>query len=87
MVKHKKVCKAFSYIEHLLILTSVVTGCVSISTFVLLVVIPVGNASSVVSSLLRVCMVLNYYEHFLIFVSAASGCISISALFHQLQLL
>ena len=32
--KHKKVCTALSYIEHLSILASAVTGCVSISAFV-----------------------------------------------------
>ena len=31
--KHNKICMAFYYLEHLLILTSTVTGCVSISAF------------------------------------------------------
>ena len=31
--KHKNVCRVFNYIEHLLLLTSTVTGCVSISAF------------------------------------------------------
>ena len=31
--KHNKICTAFYYLEHLLILTSAVTGCVSISAF------------------------------------------------------
>ena len=31
--KHKKVYRALNYIEHLLIVTSTVTGCVSISAF------------------------------------------------------
>ena len=46
--KHKKVCAALSYIEHLLILASVVTGCDSISASVSLVGIPIGIASSAV---------------------------------------
>ena len=31
--KHKKVCATLNYIEHFLILGSVVTGCISISAF------------------------------------------------------
>ena len=45
--KHKKVCRVLSYIEHLLILVSTVTGCASISPFAL-VGIPVNIASSAV---------------------------------------
>ena len=33
--KHKKVCTVLNYIEKSLILVSAITGCVSISTFVL----------------------------------------------------
>ena len=45
--KHKKVCKALNYIEHLLILTSSVTGCVSSSVFASLVgiLISIRNAA------------------------------------------
>ena len=46
--KHKKVWMALSYTEHLLILASVVTGCVSSSAFAYLVGIPKGIASSAV---------------------------------------
>ena len=35
--KYKKRCKYINYVEHLLILVSTVTGCVSISAFVSLV--------------------------------------------------
>ena len=31
--KYKKTCKYLNYVEHLLILSSTVTGCVSISAF------------------------------------------------------
>ena len=31
--KHKKVCATLNYIEHFLILASLVTGCVSVSAF------------------------------------------------------
>ena len=43
--KHKKVCRVLNYIEHLFILISTVTGCVSISAFAYLVDIPVGSTS------------------------------------------
>ena len=51
--KHKKVFTAFNYIEHLLILASAVTGCVSIFDFASLIcllasLIPIGIASSAV---------------------------------------
>ena len=42
---HRKGCKFLIYIEHLLILTSTVSGCVSISAFASLVDIPIGIAS------------------------------------------
>ena len=38
--KHKKACTTLNYIEHLLILTSVVTGCVSIFRLASLVALP-----------------------------------------------
>ena len=31
--KYKKVCATMNYIEHLLILASLITGCISVSTF------------------------------------------------------
>ena len=45
-MKHKKVCTALSYIEHLLILAFEVTEFVSISLFASLVGIPIGIAIS-----------------------------------------
>ena len=53
--KHKKVCGVLNYIEHLLILVSTVTGCVSISDFSSLVGIPVGITSSAIG--LEICVV------------------------------
>ena len=35
--KHKKVCRVLNYIDYLLIVTSTITGCVSISAFASLV--------------------------------------------------
>ena len=46
--KNKKVCTACTYIEHLLILASAVTGYVSISAFASLIDIPIGIASCAV---------------------------------------
>ena len=46
--KYKKVCKVLNYIEHLLILVSAITGCVSIFAFALLFAVPIGIASSAV---------------------------------------
>ena len=46
--KHKKVSKILNCIKHLLILASVLIGCVSISAFTSLVVIPIGIGSSAV---------------------------------------
>ena len=37
---HKKVCTTLNYVEHFLILVSVVTGCISVSAFVSLLDIP-----------------------------------------------
>ena len=46
--KHKKVWKNLNYIENLLILASIITGCVSISAFASLISISVGIAGSTV---------------------------------------
>ena len=46
--KYKKTCKYLNYIEHLLLLVSSVTGCVSISAFTSLVCVPVGIMSPAV---------------------------------------
>ena len=51
--KYKKTCKYLNYIEHLLILVSIGTGCVSISAFASLVCVPVGITSSAVG--LKIC--------------------------------
>ena len=44
--KYKKVYTILNYIEHLLILASVVIGCVSISAFASLVGILIGTTTS-----------------------------------------
>ena len=50
---YKKVCTSLNYIEHLLILTSEVTGCVLTSSFAILVGIPIDIASSAVG--IKIC--------------------------------
>ena len=46
--KYKMISKYLNHVEHLLILASEVTGCVSISAFASLVAIPVGISSTAV---------------------------------------
>ena len=46
--KHKKVCRVLNYIDHLLIATSIITGCVSISAIASLVGIPIEITSSAI---------------------------------------
>ena len=53
--KYKKTCKYLNYVEHLLILASTVTGCVSISVFASLVAVLVGITSSAVG--IKICAV------------------------------
>ena len=50
---HKKVCTVSNYIEHLLILISVVNWCVSVSSFDSLAGIPIGIGNSAVG--LKIC--------------------------------
>ena len=53
--KYKKTCKHINYAEHLLILASTVTGCVSISVFALLGCILVGVTNSSVG--IKICAI------------------------------
>ena len=53
--KHKKVCTALNYIEHVLILASTITGCLSVSTFTSLDGIPIGITSSAIE--LQICAI------------------------------
>ena len=53
--KHKNVCRALNYIDHLRIAISTITGYVSISTFASLVGIPIGIASSLIR--LKICVI------------------------------
>ena len=45
---HKKVRITLNYIEHILILASAMTGCISISAFVSLIGIPIEITSSAI---------------------------------------
>ena len=53
--KYRKKCKYLNYVEHLLILSSIITGCVSISAFASLVCVPVGITSSAVG--IKICAI------------------------------
>ena len=53
--KHKKVCITLNYIEHFLILASLVTECISISAFASLIGIPIGITSSAIG--LKICAI------------------------------
>ena len=53
--KHKKVFRVLNYIEHLLILISTVTRCISIYAFASLVGIPIGITSSAIG--LKICLI------------------------------
>ena len=53
--KHKKVCATLKYIEHFLILTSTITGCISISDFASSVGIPIGITSFAIG--LKICAI------------------------------
>ena len=53
--KHKKVCRILNYIDLSLIVTSAITGCVSISAFASLVGIPIGITSSAIG--LKMCII------------------------------
>ena len=55
--KHKRTCTTLNYLEHLLILASTVTWCVSISPFSSLVGIPVSIASSAMG--LKICPIIS----------------------------
>ena len=53
--KHKKVCTALNYIEHFLILSSTITGCISISDFASFICIQIGITSSATG--LKICAI------------------------------
>ena len=53
--KHKKVCSVLSYIDHLLIVISIITGCATISAFAPLVGVTIGITSSAIG--LKTCAI------------------------------
>ena len=53
--KHKKVCATRNYIEHFLILASIITGCISITAFTSLLGIPIGITSYAIG--LKICKI------------------------------
>ena len=61
--KRKRICTTLNYIEHLLTLSSTVTGCVTIFTFVSLVGRVAGIASSALG--LRICAITAEIKKFM----------------------
>ena len=53
--KNKKVCTTLNYIEHILILASANTGCISTSTLAYLLGIAIGITSSAIG--LKICAI------------------------------
>ena len=53
--RHNKVCTTLNCIEHVLILASTITGCISISAFAFLLGIPIGITSSPIG--LEICAI------------------------------
>ena len=53
--KHKNVCRVLNYIDHLLIVTSAINGCISIFAFASLVGIPLGTTNSAIE--LKICVI------------------------------
>ena len=52
--KNKKTCKYLSFVEHVLILASTVTGCISISALASLACVSVGITSSAIE--IKICV-------------------------------
>ena len=53
--KYKKVCTSLSYIEHIFILASIITGYISISAFTSLIGTSIGITSS--ETVLKICAI------------------------------
>ena len=53
--KYKKVCRVSNYIDHLLVVTSTITGCISIFAFASLIGISIGITSSAIG--LKICVI------------------------------
>ena len=53
--KYKTTCKYLNYVENLFVLSSVITGCVSISAFATLVCLPAGITSPAIG--INICTI------------------------------
>ena len=60
--KYKETCKYLNYVEHFLILASLGSGCVAISAFASLVVIPLGMRSSAVG--IEICVITAWMKKY-----------------------
>ena len=61
--KNKKICKYLNYVEHLLILVSTVTCCVSISAFASLDYLYMGIMSSVIG--IKICEITSRIKKYM----------------------
>ena len=62
--KYKNTCKYLNYVEHLLILASTVTSCVSISVFASLVFVPILNTIlNTIEVLISKALIDSYFSH------------------------
>ena len=64
--EYKKTCKYLNYVEHLLILVSTVTGCISVSVFASLVCVPVGITSCAVGT--NICAITAGIKKYLLII-------------------
>ena len=55
--KHIKLCTTLNYVEHILILASTITGCISFSAFASLIGIPIEIASPAKG--LKICAIIS----------------------------
>ena len=60
--KHKTVCRVLNYTEHLLIITSPVSRCISVSSFASLIGIPIGITTSTIK--LNICGITTRFKNF-----------------------
>ena len=63
MKKNKKICKYLNYVEHLLILVSTVTCCLSISAFASLDYLSMGIMSSVIG--IKICEITSRIKKYM----------------------
>ena len=71
--KYKKTYKYQNYVEHLFIIASAITGCVSISAFASIVCVPVEITSSTIG--IKICIYIYIYIYICIYIYMWYFCI------------